>query len=77
EPTYKMKHKIILIFITLLCASCAGYRVTKFTAASVKLGNRKELLIKKFGQPFKISLQKDRDFIYYKEVVDISCYPFI
>lgn len=40
-----MKHKIILIFITLLCASCAGYRVTKFTAASVKLGDRKELLL--------------------------------
>lgn len=48
--------KISLLFlIVLFCGSCAGYRVSRFTTDPVKIGSPKELVLKKYGPPFKIN----------------------
>jgi len=71
-----MKNVVFITFI-VFCSSCAGYRVTKFTTGSIKLGDKKEVILKKFGKPFKSDLQKEDEVIYYKEVVDVSSYTYI
>ncbi len=74
--------KCLFILLTLfIISSCAGYRVTKFTSDSIKLGTNREFVLKKFGKPFKtesfINNDITTDIIYYKEAVDVSSYTFI
>lgn len=65
----------------ILSCSCAGYRVTKITENSIKLGEYKETIVKKIGKPFKINSYTDNnklfEIIYYKEAVDVSSYTYI
>lgn len=78
-----MKKISILIIICGLgiIFSCAGYRKTQFTASSVNIGMNKEIVIKRFGYPFKTdSYEKDKnlyEIFYYKEPVDVSSYTYI
>ncbi|MGB4578117.1 MAG: hypothetical protein WBI06_14640 [Paludibacter sp.] len=78
-----MKKIIVLIIICGLSviSSCASYRKTQFMASSINIGMDKEIVIKKFGYPFKTdSYEKDKnlyEIFYYKEPVDVSSYTYI
>lgn len=67
--------------MTIFFLSCAGYRVTKITDNSVKLGDKKEFVVKKIGKPFKTESYNNNnklyEIIYYKEAVDVSSYTYI
>lgn len=72
---------IIILFISIILYSCAGYRTTQFTNKSINIGMDKESVMKKFGKPFKtnsyIENSKNIDILYYKEVVDVSSYTYV
>jgi hypothetical protein len=76
-----MKHPLTIILILCLIISCAGYRKTRFTLTSVKLGDHINLITQRFGIPFKSSAQFQNDTlltkVYYKEAVDISSYTYM
>lgn len=63
--------------MAVFATSCAGYRITKFSADKIMLGDRKEQIIKKFGNPFMVKSREGYDELYYKEVVDVSSYTYI
>jgi len=69
------------IIIIVLFLSCAGYRKTKFTLDSVSLGDSIELVIKKYGNPFKTDIDTENEIeikkVYYKEAVDVSSYTYM
>ena len=72
--------KISLLFlIVLFCGSCAGYRVSRFTTDPVKIGSPKELVLKKYGPPFKINSynngNKTLEVLYYKELL-MFCFHY-
>ena len=74
--------KISLLFlIVLFCGSCAGYRVSRFTTDPVKIGSPKELVLKKYGPPFKINSynngNKTLEVLYYKEPMVVARYEYI
>lgn len=77
-----MKYKTLILFTlaTLLC-SCAGYRTTRFTPDSLKIGISQQNVIDEFGQPFKTDSYKKGsnvyEVFYYKEAVDVSSYTYI
>lgn len=79
----KMKKISVLIIICglIVISSCAGYRKTQFTNSSITIGMNKDVIIKKFGDPFKTdSYEKDKnlyEIFYYKEPVDVSSYTYI
>ena len=72
-----MKHLWLIILIAVFAASCAGHRIPKFSADTIKLGDRKELVMRKFGTPFMVKSKEGYDELYYKEVVDVSSYTYI
>lgn len=76
-----MKYFISIILILGLLFSCAGYRKTKFTLNSVRLGDSISSVTKKYGNPFKSNVYNQNDIrltkIYYKEAVDVSIYTYM
>ena len=71
----------LLLLIVLFCGSCAGYRVSRFTTDPVKIGSPKELVLKKYGPPFKINSynngNKTLEVLYYKEPMVVARYEYI
>lgn len=72
-----MKHLWSIILIAVSATSCAGYRTTKFSPDTIKLGYKKELVMRKIGNPFMVKSKEGYDRLYYKEVVDVSSYTYI
>ncbi len=76
-----MKYSLSILLTLSLLLSCAGYRKTVFTLNSLKLGDRIDSVIEKYGQPFKSDVYNQNDThlvkIYYKEAVDVSTYTYM
>lgn len=76
-----MNSKFFSLCILILLSSCAGYRVTKFNPNALLLGTNKNVIVEKFGTPFKtdryVENDKKIEVIYYKEAVDVSSYTYI
>lgn len=72
---------VLLFFIVLFCGSCAGYRVSRFTTDPIKIGSSKEVVLKKYGHPFKINSynngSKILEVLYYKEPMVVARYEYI
>lgn len=69
--------RFLVLFLSIIFYSCAGYRVTKFSTNSIRIGDNKELVIEQFGNPFKVEKNKSLEVLYYKEAVDVSNYTYI
>lgn len=73
-----MKHLWSIILVVAFMTSCVmSFRTTKFSVDTIKLGDRKELVVEKFGNPFMVKSKEGYDELYYKEVVDVSSYTYI
>lgn len=72
-----MKRLGLILLTSVLAASCAGYRMTKFSLNDINLGDKKDLVVEKFGNPFMMKSGKGYDRFYYKEAVDVSNYTYI
>lgn len=75
-----MKRGFLCVLVIICFFSCAGYRVTKFTPDKIRLGDAKELVLKKYGKPYMMSFSKDGNKVIetfsYKEIVDVDSYSF-
>ncbi|MCG7556081.1 MULTISPECIES: hypothetical protein [Pseudoalteromonas] len=71
-----MKKLITIVAMTILASGCSstisdvgayksGTEITQAQLAEVELGSKKELVIKRFGQPQRKTSNSGTDFFYY------------